>query len=333
MTARRAWMLYRITSLDQIKSLIRARVHVVQLEKSVGLKPTYGRVPYTGISSGDALDDHVEPPARTLLDAALCLDLISGYDGIDDRSVGSPLPGSTSFASALQSSLDSLKEFRVGVLTEGFNHDFISPIVNHSVLAAASRFAELGATVEQRISGAQILLGLNTGRSGLSMTEIDSAWLPWTDDRFQRAFPSTKDVLINGLYLVRNIPGLYGKSVNIGRQIRDKYETLSQRLDVLVMPTTPIVAPKNAKGGSPVDSLTPSMGLTINTATFNVAGRPTISIPIGLAPASDGGDVTLPVGIQLVGETVERGKDFFQAAHTWEIHHNWEKMHFHGNLY
>ncbi|KAF7712359.1 Uncharacterized protein PECH_003470 [Penicillium ucsense] len=119
----------------------------------VGLKPTYGRVPYTGVSSG--------------------------YDGIDDRSVSSPLPGSTSFASALQSSSDSLRGVRMGVLTEGSNHDFISPIVKHSVLAAASKFAKLGATVEQvslpehlngpaiwtvqqRISGAQTLLGLKT---------------------------------------------------------------------------------------------------------------------------------------------------------------------------
>ncbi|KAK9609654.1 hypothetical protein V6Z98_010216 [Aspergillus fumigatus] len=58
----------------------------------VGLKPTHGLVPFAGISNGDAVNDHAGPLARNVQDIAVCLDAISGYDGIDDRSLGSPKP-------------------------------------------------------------------------------------------------------------------------------------------------------------------------------------------------------------------------------------------------
>ncbi|EPS34424.1 hypothetical protein PDE_09388 [Penicillium oxalicum 114-2] len=310
----------------------------------VGLKPTHGRVPFTGISSGDAINDHAGPLARTVLDAAICLDVIGGYDGIDDRSLGSPAPGSTTFAANLRQSSQNLEGVRVGILKEGFDHSFVSPSVRHSVLTAAKKFQEFGAsieevslpdhlngpaiwTIQQRMAGAQTLLGLNTGRRGLGMTEMESARLPWSDDRFQRAFPSTKNVLINGLYLMRNFPGLYGKAINVGRQISDKFEALFREFDVLVMPTTPIVAPKNGARGLPLDSLKPSMGLTINTAIFNVTGHPAISIPIGYAPALEDVETMLPVGMQLVGGLWKEEK-ILRLAHIWETKHDWKKMQF-----
>ncbi|KAJ6155539.1 Amidase [Penicillium chermesinum] len=283
----------------------------------VGLKPTYGRVPFTGVSSGDAIDDHVGPLARNTLDVAACLDVISGYDGIDDRSVGSPKPGSTNFAALLKDTA-RLDGFKIGLLKEGFDHDSVMPTVKHAVLTAAKKFEDLGAsieevslpehfrgpalwTIQQRIAGTHTLLGQNTGRRGLYMTEMEQARLPWTNQGFQRAFPSTKNVLINGLYLQSKFPGLYGKTVNIGRQVSDKYEELFKKFDVILMPTTPVVAPKHGKRGLPLESLKPSMGLTVNTAIFDVTGHPAVTIPVGFAPAKEDPGVMLPVGMQIVG--------------------------------
>ncbi|KAJ5573694.1 uncharacterized protein N7459_008121 [Penicillium hispanicum] len=308
----------------------------------VGLKPTYGRVPFTGISSGDAMDDHAGPLAQTTLDIATCLDVISGYDGIDDRSVGSPKPGSTSFASNLQKSDKRLDGVKIGVLKEGFEHDVVDSSVRNSVMIAVKRFQELGAsieevslpdhlhgpaiwTIQQRIAGAQTLLGQNTGRRGLYTTEMERARLPWTDEGFQRAFPSTKNVIINGLYLMSRFPGLYGKTANIGRQLSDKYQSLFETYDVVVMPTTPIVAPRHGKRGLPLESLKPSMGLTINTAIFDVTGHPAMSIPIGFAPAKDDNHVMLPVGMQIVGGLWQEEK-ILRVGHAWESRFNWKEV-------
>ncbi|KAJ5104564.1 Amidase [Penicillium alfredii] len=309
----------------------------------VGLKPTYGRVPFTGISSGDAINDHTGPLTRTTLDAATCLDVVSGYDGIDDRSVGSPKPGSTSFAATLKQSPERLDGVKIGILTEGFEHNAVDEAVKQVVLTAVKKFKDLGATIEevslpdhlhgpaiwtiqQRIAGAQTLLGQNTGRRGLYMTEMEHARLPWTDAGFQQAFPSTKNVIINGLYLASRFPGLYGKTANIGRQLSDKYEILFEKYDVLVMPTTPVVAPKHGQRGLPLESLRPSMGLTINTAIFNVTGHPAISIPVGFAPAKEDGQVELPVGMQIVGGLWQEAK-ILRASHAWETHVDWRKLH------
>ncbi|KAL3466692.1 amidase signature domain-containing protein [Aspergillus heterothallicus] len=312
----------------------------------VGVKPTHGRVPFTGISSGDALVDHAGPLARTTLEAATCLDVISGYDGIDDRSVASPAPGSTSFAAALHEGSGRLDGFRIGVLKEGFEHILVDSRIKTVVSNAARNLMELGATVEEvslpdhvhgpalwtilsRIAGTQTLLGHNTGRRGLCMTEAEQSRLPWTDEGFQRAFPSTKNVLINGLYLMSRFPNIYGRTLNIGRQVSDKYQALFERYDALVMPTTPVVAPRHGKRELPLESLKPSMGLTINTAVFNVTGHPAMSIPVGFSPAKENDRVMLPVGMQIVGGLWQEEK-ILRVGHAWERHFDWKKIQYSG---
>lgn len=42
----------------------------------VGLKPTFGLVPYTGVASHEPSLDHVGPMARTVADAALLLEVV-----------------------------------------------------------------------------------------------------------------------------------------------------------------------------------------------------------------------------------------------------------------
>ena len=293
------------------------------------------------------MTDHAGPLARTTLEIAECLDVISGYDGIDDRALGSGKPGSTRFAVALRQDQNLLEGFKIGIVAEGFDHGAVDPCVKGAVMTAVQKFKELGATIEevslpehlhgpavwtiqQRIAGAQTLLGQNTGRRGLYMTEMERARLPWTDDGFQRAFPSTKNVIINGLYLMQQFPGLYSKTANIGRLVSDKYEALFEKYDILVMPTTPVVAPRHGKRELPLDSLRPSMGLTINTAVFNVTGHPALSIPVGFAPAKEDNQVMLPVGMQIVGGLWQEEK-VLKAGHAWETHFDWKTMHYSTN--
>ena len=51
----------------------------------VGLKPTHGLVPYTGIAGIDLTYDHVGPLARRVADVALALDAVAGKDPDDPR--------------------------------------------------------------------------------------------------------------------------------------------------------------------------------------------------------------------------------------------------------
>jgi amidase len=51
----------------------------------VGMKPTWGLVPYTGVLTFEATLDHAGPMARTVQDCATLLEVIAGTNGIDDR--------------------------------------------------------------------------------------------------------------------------------------------------------------------------------------------------------------------------------------------------------
>jgi amidase len=308
----------------------------------VGLKPTHGLVPYTGVSSGDAISDHAGPIARSVSDVASCLDAIGGRDDYDDRTLGAPAHGSTVYSNQLQPSVTGMK---IGVLVEGFEHRLVDDEVKATVMSAAQSFKKLGATVQevslplhlegpaiwtiqQRIAGTLSIMGYAHGHRGLFSTAYEAARRPWTNETFQKLFPSTKNTIINGLSLMRNYPGLYAKTQNIGQQIRDSYEKLFEEYDLIIMPTTPFVAPRNIdwkRGDPPIDALKPSMGITINTAIFNVTGHPAMSLPVGFAPSKDNPDVRLPVGMQIVGGLWQEQK-ILNAGYTWESANDWKQI-------
>lgn len=305
----------------------------------VGLKPTHGLVPFSGITSGDPIDDHAGPICRSVTETAACLDAIAGYDDIDDKSIGAGQHGSFGFSASLQISNKRLDGVRIGLLREGFSHALIDPRVRDHVLTAARKLKSLGAIVEevsiplhlqgpaiwtlqQRIAGSSGLVGCATGRRGLGLTEFETRRLPWSNANFQKLFPSTKNTLINGQYLLAKFPGLYSKTLNIGRQIRDAYQHALEKYEVIIMPTTPFVAPRHMDWTTVLESFEPTIGLTINTAVFNVTGHPAMSIPVGFLPAVDDQTVHLPVGMQIVGGLWQE-KKVLKVGHAWETNFDW----------
>ncbi|KAF1817169.1 amidase signature enzyme [Eremomyces bilateralis CBS 781.70] len=244
----------------------------------------------------------------------------AALDKLDDRILGAPPRGSASFTESLRPTLSGATGFMVGILVEGFEHQLVGPPIKDLVMRAARRFETLGAIVEQvsvpchmegpavwaiqqHIPGAFNLLGLQHGRRGLYPTEFEEARLPWTNASFQRLFPATMNTMINGLYLAKNFPGLYAKTLNLAQLLTDSYEKLFKTYDMVVMPTTPCVAPKHVdgrQGESPLKALKPSVGLSINTAIFNITGHPAMTIPIGSLPAKDNHAIQPPVGMQLL---------------------------------
>lgn len=90
--------------------------------------------------------------ARHVLDVALLLKAIAGYDSIDHRQLGAPRPDAV--PNYPQIVLDSregdvgLKGMMIGVLKEGFEHDALDAGVESVVRKAIKRFEALGAVVE-----------------------------------------------------------------------------------------------------------------------------------------------------------------------------------------
>ncbi|KAF7313271.1 Amidase signature domain-containing protein [Mycena kentingensis (nom. inval.)] len=110
----------------------------------VGLKPTFGLVPYTGVLSSEPALDYVGPMARTALDAAFLLEAVAGTDGIDDRQFGAPFP--SAIPHYAECVLLGRERSSSG---EGFASKFMDASVAKRVWEATSKLAELGAIVEE----------------------------------------------------------------------------------------------------------------------------------------------------------------------------------------
>ncbi len=106
----------------------------------VGLKPTYGRVSRYGVFPEAWTLDHVGPMTRTVRDAALVLDAISGHDPRDPGSLGLPR---TTTADALR---DTCEGMVIGV-EEDFYFTDIDDAVTQLVRAGIEALRRLGATV------------------------------------------------------------------------------------------------------------------------------------------------------------------------------------------
>jgi amidase len=279
----------------------------------IGLKPTFGLVPYTGAIPGELTVDHLGPIARDVDSLALYLGVLAGPDGWDPRQRSSP--AADDYYVRLD---DPLTGVRIGVVAEGFGLPELSEeVVDHAVLEGAHRLARPGIEVEDislpfhlsasairsaiMFEGTAALIGdgyaVGTNRRGRYEPGLARAMAEALESRADE-LPETLLTLI--------MAGRWGKRVGRGEfyaHARHRAELLGRmydealsRFDLLVMPTVPMRAPLLTQtGGSLTDRLRSSRSTGINTAPFNLTGHPVVTVPC----AVEGG---LPIGMMLVGQ-------------------------------
>ncbi|KAI1749707.1 putative amidase [Xylaria castorea] len=320
----------------------------------VGLKPTWGLVPYTGILSLNATVDHAGPMARTVRDCALLLEAIAGPDGWDDRQPPSELGR---YPSEFVRDIDSLiglpkktmlNGVKVGILLEGFQTPGQDQDVAACVRSAAERFNELGATVSF-VSVPKHLEATTTWMCGIFATSSPGALLGDKAGRKQLEFPdrcelvgdkltqAQFDALGTGaayMHLVylwakeRYGPKLHARCTNLVKAINDAYDLALKDVDVLITPTVPgppprLPTPSHSEGLLKFLDITSS--ILSNTAPFNSTGHPAISLPVGFSPAREDPSVKLPVGMQIIGRKY-RDVDCLKVAAAWEKAFDWKAL-------
>ncbi|KAH8655337.1 amidase signature domain-containing protein [Xylariales sp. PMI_506] len=321
----------------------------------VGLKPTWGLVPYTGILNLDATIDHVGPMAKTVRDCALLLEAIAGPDGWDDRqqlSLG-PSDARFKFVAAVDEVVareqgKMLQGVRVGMLTEGFEVDGQDENVISCVRGAAEKLTALGATVvpvsvpEHKVApllwmsslplpgGRQALLGRLEGRKQLYFTDRAAMIGPrLTQQQFDSLGPGATNMYLNFLWLSeKHGPGLQSKCMNLLKSVSDAYDKALEQYDVLVMPTLVYPAPKlpeDAYKEGVLKFALRTTGMIANTAAFNNSGHPALSIPVGFVPAREDPSVKLPAGLQLVGRKYADA-NCLRIAAAWEKVYDWKTL-------
>jgi amidase len=278
----------------------------------VGLKATYGLIPYTGICPIEMTLDHAGPMTRTVADCALLLEVLAGRDGLDPRQADIEV--------ALSYTADLARDsrgLRVGIVTEGFGWEGISePDVDACVLAAAQRWTEAGATVEKvsipmHRDGIHIMIAIGFEGPTAQLFEGNTMGTNWKGhyntgllNAFARARLTRADDMLEGgkflfmlgRYLREKYHGhFYAKAQNLSRTLRAAYDAALEKFDILVMPTVPFKARKLPDPDASIETKVQVANEPLyNTAPFDVTGHPALSLPVGL---SEG----LPVGLMIVG--------------------------------
>ena len=112
---------------------------------AVGMKPTWGLVPWAGMATHEPVHDTTGPMTLDVTTNARILQAIAGRDEIDDRGCGVPSPSNLpDYSAGLNQGVRSLK---VGILKEGFGFQVMDPRIRVMIREAAEKFKELGAEV------------------------------------------------------------------------------------------------------------------------------------------------------------------------------------------
>jgi amidase len=296
----------------------------------VGMKPTYGLVPYTGIAPLEITLDVAGPMTATVADNALLLEVLAGSDGLDSRQRDLKV---TSYTADLDKGVHDL---RIGIVNEGFGHPNSEPDVDAKVRAAAQRFAKLGAVVGDisvplhhfgfpawagiRNDSCPITFletnGAGTGHEGVYVPALIEAAARWRG-RADEFADTVKIASLFGKYTLDRYGGrYYAKAQNLRRRLRAAYDAALEQHDLLLMPTTAMKAQSIPGPRSTPEEITRrSWDPTRNTCPFNVTGHPAISIPCGM---EDG----RPIGLMLVGRHWDEAM-IYRAAAAFERSGDW----------
>ncbi len=297
----------------------------------VGLKPTHGLVPYTGIVGIDPTFDHAGPMGRTVADVALMLEVVAGKDPLDPRQGEVPVQPYT------QALNKDIKGLRIGVVREGFGWEKSEPDVEAAVHRAISALQEMGAQTQEVsipahreaggivwaliVEGAAAAIygnGVGYHWKGHYNVSLASALGKFRQAQGNDLPPTVKLVLLIGTYLNQRYHGrLYAKAQNQRRALQASYDRVLEQVDVLAMPTTPMKAHRHNPQIDRRGLITHGWNTSPNTAPFDMTGHPSLSIPCA---KSNG----LPVGLMLTSRHFDEST-LLRVAHAFEQNVPWEQ--------
>ncbi len=251
-----------------------------------GLKPTFGRISKYGVLPLGYTLDHPGPMAQTVRDVALLFQAMAGHDPRDPSSVDRPVPRCLPEEREI-----SLRGVRIG-LPRNFYFDHIDKEVDAAVYFLGYTAEDLGAELMrvQVPDGEQ----LNTLAHVTLLAEAASVHEPYLRKRRKTYGDDVRALLDMG----RIVPAVdYLQAQRLRKRILGVYLDILKRVDALLLPATPMTAPRI--GQKQVEILGETEDTRIAATRllrgFNLLGLPVLALPAGFSSAG------LPIGCQIVG--------------------------------
>ena len=284
---------------------------------TVGIKPTYGRCSRWGIVAFASSLDQAGPIAKTVEDCAILLKSMSGHDPKDSTSLPLAVPDFPAFVGK------SVKGLRIGVPKEyrvdgmpaeiealwaqgiawlkEAGCEIVDVSLPHTKYALPTYYIVAPAEASSNLARYD---GMRYGlrAEGRTLDEV------YENTRGQGFGDEVKRRILIGAYVLSAgyYDAYYLKAQKVRRRIADDFKAAFETCDALPTPATPSAA--FALGAK--DTMDPvQMYLNdVFTVTANLAGVPAMSVPAGLD--KDG----LPLGLQLIGRTLDEGTLFSLAG-------------------
>ena len=289
-----------------------------------GLKPTYGRVSRYGMIAFASSLDQAGPITQTAEDAALMLNVMSGFDPKDSTSLEKEVPDYTANLG------NNLKGLKIGLPKEYFGEGLDSA-VGDVINAAIEQYKKLGADIvdiELPNSGLSVpaYYVVAPAECSSNLSRFDGVRFGYRcddpkdlEDLYKRSRsegfgPEVKRRIMIGAYALSSgyYDAYYLKAQKVRHLISDDFKLAFKKVDVIMGPTSPNVAfNKGERSDDPI-----AMYLSdIYTIATNLAGLPGMSVPAGFAN-------NMPVGLQIIGNYFDESR-LLNVAHQYQMNTDW----------
>ena len=283
---------------------------------TVAVKPTYGVVSRYGIVAFGSSLDQVGPFARSVRDAALALNAISGHDPLDCTSQ----PITCDFTANLA---EGARGMRIGIVPAFMEAQGLEAEVKAKIEEAAGHLRDAGAElVEVELPNARAAMSayyvLGPCEAFSNLSRFDSVRYGYCEpghkdlggqyeaSRANGFGPEARRRIMLGSYLLS--AGVYDTYYYPAQQVRTlitaDYTRAYEKCDVILAPTSPRTAFKFGEISDPTSMYLSDMF----TISINIAGNGGMSMPVGL-----GADTNLPVGAQIIAPQF-KDENMFRAA-------------------
>lgn len=285
----------------------------------VGLKPTYGTVSRFGLMAFASSLDQIGPLTKTVEDSALVLDVIAGNDKKDSTSAIMEYPH---YGEGMKSDIKGLK---VGIPKEYLKQEIDSE-VKQSYLDAIKLFEDMGAIVEETslptfdyalsayyvIASAEVASNLSRFdgiRYGYRTEHYSDLKEMYKNTRSEGFGDETKRRIMLGNYVLSSgyYDAYYLKALKVKTLIKNDFDRLFGKYDILLSPTAPTPAFKIGAKATPLEMYVNDLF----TVPVNIAGVTAISVPSGMTEEG------LPVSVQMIAKAFDENT-VFRAAWNFE---------------
>ena len=276
---------------------------------TVGIKPTYGRCSRWGVVAFASSLDQAGPIARTVEDAALLLQSMSGHDPKDSTSLDVEVPDFAAFVGrsvkglrigvpkeyrvdGMPAEIEALWEQGIAWLREA-GCEIVEVSLPHTRYALPAYYIVAPAEASSNLARYDgMRYGLRADATSLTDTYEKSRAEGFGEEVKRRILIGTY-VLSAGYY-----DAYYLRALKVRRRIADDFTEAFGKVDALLTPTAPSAA--FALGENADDPVAMYLN-DIFTVTVNLAGLPGMSVPAGLDARG------LPLGLQLIGRPLDEG--------------------------